>query len=221
MKVSKVILLFIAVSLVMSATLTSYAYSMWSETLRADILVKSGDVDVNFRLCRVIDLGCHHSCSSCTSGSGYSCSTCNSWCCSYPHQCRRCTVSDDGSSVSVGLSNIYPGWSGLVAVLLRNDGSIPAKVGERGVTVITGGTLGRYLKVRGTYVLGPFRGNLNDVWRGISGGCSRLPRLTSFPVIMQPGDFLIVIIRLHLSSNAPYGASGSLSLRVSSQPFNT
>jgi len=222
MKVSKIMLLFIAVSLVMSAALTSYAYSMWSETLRANILVKSGDVDVNFRLCKVIDLSCHchHSCSSCTSGSGHSCSICHSGCYSCPHQCRRCTVSDDGSSVSVRLNNIYPGWSGLVVVLLRNDGSIPAKVGEGGVTVITGGALGRYLKVRGTYVLGPFRGNLNDVWRGISGSCSRLPRLTSFPVVMQPDDFLIVIIRLHLSSNAPYGASGSLSLRVSSQPFN-
>ena len=223
MKVSKVILIFIAVSLVMTATLTSYAYSMWSEVLRANVLVESGDVDVNFMLCKVIDLSCpcHHSCSGCASGSGHSCNTCHGGCCSCPHRCHRCIVSDDGTSVSVKLDNIYPRWSGLVVVLLRNDGSVPAKVGEGGVIVITGGTLGRYLKVRGTYVLGPFRSNLNSIWKGISGSCSRLPRLTSFPVIMQPGDFLIVIIKLHLSSSAPYGASGSLSLRISSQPFST
>ena len=134
--------------------------------------------------------------------------------------CGKCSIEDSGSSANIRLSNIYPGWSGIVLLLLRNDGSVPAKVGSNGVSIVTGGALGNYLRVRNIYVFGPFTCNFHDIsWR-VSSGKLKFPKPVTLPVVLEPEEFIVIAIRLHLSSSAPYGASGSLVLTVDSGPFN-
>jgi len=126
-----------------------------------------------------------------------------------------------GSLVNVELTNIYPGWSGYVVIILRNDGSVPARVGGEGISVVSGGVLGSYLSVTDTYVFGPFSRDPDTTSLGANSLMLKLPKLTTLPLVLGSGEYAVVVIKLCLSSNAPYGTSGYLTLTIDSGPFTT
>ena len=200
-KFPKGVFVILVTTVLLSAALTSYAYSMWYAKLGLDVFVKSGNLDVNFKCCKLIHCCCCY--------------------CSHHHRYRsNCWVSPDGSSINVNLDNIYPGWSGWLVMLLKNEGSLPAKLGDNGVSVVTGGELGKYMRVVRMYVFGPFKGTSLSLWKKIDVNNIRIPYLSKFPLVLDPGEGIIILIKLHLSRNAPYGASGTLSIRVNAEPYN-
>jgi len=92
--------------LVLAVIVLGAALAMWSETLTVNVTVNTGKVDVSISA----------QCLEAPEAEGKDVASCT------------VTPSEDGNSVTVTISNAYPGYKVNVYLTVSNDGTIPVKL---------------------------------------------------------------------------------------------
>lgn len=190
MKHKQVLLKLLTLELVLLATipLSSYAYSLWYESLLINVQVKMGELNLKIGSCKAV---------SCCRNVEF-----------------KCVKVDD--EVYLIIEKAYPGWEGWFGLVIVNEGSIPVML--RDVRISREGALSQYISISAMYFYGPYKRGFREVWGRVK--CEDLPfkGYINPPVEVDLGEKVIVWAKIVIKDTAPYGASGSLSIKLEFTP---
>ncbi|RLG72713.1 MAG: hypothetical protein DRO23_10015 [Thermoprotei archaeon] len=159
--------------------LSNVAYAMWSETLHVNMKMSMGEFDTRICCYRVLTC-CHH--------------------CNVTSQ-----LSDNSKALFVSFENLHPGWTGWVALIICNKGTLPAELIGTSVTIVEASDDIEDHFHYEIHYYGPLK--IHDL-KNIRCCHLPLPFNSSLPIQFDPGQKVLVLIELHI--DALYHGEGEL-----------
>lgn len=188
--------------MVLALMIMASALAMWNETLRVNVSVSMGDVDWKFQKVEWLD-----ACDS-TSGKDWNVIPPSN----EPKQvdkdvgCTSVSISEDGHTLDITLSNVYPWYYTEVKASIVNTGTIPIKVSKLTIDGEEYPPTSReiYLDINNDH-----QPDLLIMWEGPE-YCEQI----------HPGQSTDLVIKVLVLQNAPQGLTTSISVGLTAIQWN-
>ncbi len=188
----KVIYLVILVIVITSLIVITAAYALWTERLRVNAYVATGDFSMGYKYCKAFSCPhCHHVCTS------------------------SCEIKSH-DLIDVKFNKTYPKWRGYVIAIAENEGTVPVVIDKDDIDIEKTGRLARYIKVKKIVLLKiPSLKGLNNIIRGCGANLTGVKK-----VVLDPGEKLLIFIKMKLKSRAPEDSVGYVKVKIKAKLYN-